>query len=98
MERDRFGWTHGDAARVICHHWNLPELLTEIIDRHLEIERINEPGVEPDALSAVILSSLLASSVDAQWSEQSLFEQGYARLARAEPLLRRIFSPRWSAS
>ena len=81
LERDRFGWTHGDAARVVCDQWNLPELLAEIISRHLETERLGEPGVKPDALAAVTLSALLPSTVDAEWSEQPLFEQSYARLA-----------------
>ena len=81
LERDRFGWTHGDAARVVCDQWNLPELLAEIISRHLETERLGEPGVKPDALAAVTLSALLPSTVDAEWSEQPLFEQSYARFS-----------------
>jgi len=80
LERDRFGWTHGDAACLVCQHWNLPESLTELIVRHLETERLDQPGLEPDALAAVILSGLLPSTIDSQWNEQALFEQGYARL------------------
>jgi hypothetical protein len=59
----------------------LPESLTEMIARHLETERLDQPGMEADALAAVILSGLLPASVDADWSEEPLFEQGYARLA-----------------
>jgi HD-like signal output (HDOD) protein len=81
LERERFGWTHGDAARVVCHQWNLPEPLTEMISRHLETERLDQPGAETDALGAVILSGLLPSSVDTDWSEEPLFEQSYVRLA-----------------
>ena len=81
LERERFGWTHGDAARVVCQQWNLPELLAEMIARHLETERLDQPGVEPNAMAAVILSALLPSTIDAEWNEQPLFEQSYARLA-----------------
>ena len=98
LERDKFGWTHGDAARVVCHHWNLPELLAEIIARHLEIERLEQPGLEADALAAVILSALLPSTVDAEWSEQPLFEQGYARWRRQGRPARKIFSRMWSVN
>ncbi|MGO9111788.1 MAG: HDOD domain-containing protein [Thermoguttaceae bacterium] len=86
LERAKFGWTHGDAARAVCHDWHLPESLTEMIARHLEIERFDRPAPEPDVSSAVILSALLPSSLDAEWIEQPLFEQSYLRLApRAGP-------------
>jgi HD-like signal output (HDOD) protein len=81
LERERFGWTHGDAAGILCGHWNLPESLCELIARHLELERINIPGAKADSLTTVILSSLLQSASDAQWSEKPLFEEAYARWA-----------------
>jgi HD-like signal output (HDOD) protein len=80
LELANFGWTHCDAARMVCDQWRLPESLSEMIARHTEIERLDGPAVKSDGLAAVILSALLPSSLDREWIEQPLFERSYVRL------------------
>lgn len=80
LERHSLGWTHADAGGMICRRWNLPEDLTVMVERHLDIDEFVDPvGAEAGA-AAIALSALLPSSMDSDWKERDLFEYHYRRI------------------
>lgn len=83
LERDRFGWTHADAAARMARQWNLPEEFAALIERHTDIDGLSVAGAAPELL-AVALSSLLPVVNDDEWSECGQFEGFYGQLCPAE--------------
>ena len=80
LEREKFGWTHADAATEIAQTWNLPADFARLISGHTDIEAVLAQGdAQPDQL-AVALSALLPSSSDETWTEVDQFEAAYARI------------------
>ncbi|HEX5446680.1 MAG TPA: HDOD domain-containing protein [Pirellulales bacterium] len=79
LERERFGWTHADAAAKMTRQWNLPEEFAALIERHTEIESLVQSGGSPGQL-AVALSSLLPAVTDDAWHQCEMFESYYRQL------------------
>jgi HD-like signal output (HDOD) protein len=80
LETELHGWTHAEAAGLICRLWNLPEGLTLRIENHLQLDGcLAEAGRQPSE-AAVALSSLLPSAADTVWPECQGFENTYERL------------------
>ena len=80
LERERFGWSHADAAAAMAGRWDLPDELTQPIAQHTEISKlIGDPASQPVAV-AVALSALLPATVDDYWTECAQFEEYYSRL------------------
>ena len=80
LEREKFGWTHADAATEIAQTWNLPDDFARLISSHTDIDAVLARGdARPDQL-AVTLSALLPSSSDETWTEVDQFEAAYAQI------------------
>ncbi|MGE3778613.1 MAG: HDOD domain-containing protein, partial [Pirellulaceae bacterium] len=70
LERDMFGWTHGEAGAEIARNWHLPESFGNLIAHHADLP----PGVPASPAARVIaLSSLLPSTCDSEWTERERF-------------------------
>ncbi|HEV3342162.1 MAG TPA: HDOD domain-containing protein [Pirellulales bacterium] len=83
LERERFGWTHADAASQMARQWNLPAEFADLIGRHTDFERlVADAGARPEQL-AVALSSLLPVASDDAWHECSRFAASYEQLCPA---------------
>jgi len=80
LERERFGWTHADAAARMARQWNLPEEFAALIERHTEIEALSTVAGTPPEQLAVALSSLLPVVNDDEWHECSQFSGCYRQL------------------
>ena len=80
LETELHGWTHAEAAGVICRLWNLPEGLTLRIENHLQLDGCLAEGGRQPSEAAVALSSLLPSAADTVWPECQGFESAYERL------------------
>jgi HD-like signal output (HDOD) protein len=83
LERERFGWTHAEAAGVMARGWSLPEEFAVLIETHADLVVLLENGSEPSKL-AVALSALLPSASDAEWGERQWFEETYTKLRGPE--------------
>ncbi len=49
LERERFGWTHADAAARLALQWNLPAEFAEVLRLHSSIDALAERQASPDA-------------------------------------------------
>lgn len=80
LERDRFGWTHAEAAGVMARGWSLPEQFADLVETHLDWQRwTGEEELNPGRVS-VSLSGLLPAATDPTWVDQESFEQTYRLL------------------
>jgi HD-like signal output (HDOD) protein len=79
LERDRFGWTHGEAAAQLCRTWNLPDAFVDLIEHHSDLDWLNENNGTPSQ-KAVAVSALLPAATDDDWHEFAQFEAAYAQL------------------
>lgn len=83
LEKDRFGWTHYDAAVRMGQQWNLPEEFITLIQHHTTLdEMMNDPQTPPGRL-AVALSALLPAGADDSWHECAQFERAFQKLCPA---------------
>jgi HD-like signal output (HDOD) protein len=70
LEQEKFGWTHADAAEIMCQGWKIPKDLSALMANHTQIEPfMDEPTRNPEQL-AVSLSALLPSVVNTHWFEE----------------------------
>jgi len=83
LERERFGWTHADAASQMARQWNLPAEFAELIGGHTDLERLLADGARPEQL-AVALSSLFPVASDDAWHECGQFAASYGQLCPAD--------------
>jgi HD-like signal output (HDOD) protein len=80
LERQVFGWTHAEAAGIICRQWNLPESFATLVENHLAMPpHLNTSGRSPNEL-AVALSSLLPVTADDGWVECAELERCYGEV------------------
>lgn len=83
LERERFGWTHADAAAQMARQWNLPEEFATLIEGHVQLDALTEGRADAGQV-AVSLSSLLPPVGDAAWHEQASFEAFYRQFCPAD--------------
>ena len=80
LERERFEWTHADAAATMARGWNLPDRFIELIQAHVDLDVwVAEPDKHQDRF-AVSLSAFLPSCRDSDWWNREKFEAAYAIL------------------
>jgi len=94
LERERFGWTHAEAASILARRWSLPEEFAELIECHTDFDRLVKQGATPGQV-AVSLSALLPSVQDATWYERDQFVDVFCQLTDSaestlQPLLAEI--------
>jgi HD-like signal output (HDOD) protein len=81
LERERFGWTHGEAAAEMARNWNLPREFADLVERHTNFDANTIERGLPPLQAAVTLSSLLPASSDATWNEAAAFDDAFQRWA-----------------
>jgi HD-like signal output (HDOD) protein len=79
LERQRFGWTHADAAAAMARGWKMPDDFARLLEQHTAAERLLDESAKPDQL-AVAISSLLPSISDERWTECSQFDAAYNKV------------------
>ena len=83
MERQLFGWTHGEAAAILCRVWKLPDGMAELVRGHNKLDvLLDDPSEDPARLS-VVLSSLLPAAADEGWPECAQLESSYEQITPA---------------
>jgi len=84
LERERFGWTHAEAAGVMARSWSLPENFATLIETHADLEDLLKDVAANSPAIAVSLSALLPATHDPQWSEREEFRSVYDKLRTAD--------------
>jgi HD-like signal output (HDOD) protein len=81
LERERFGWTHADAAATMARAWNLPDRFIELIQSHVDdMEQcVESPKTNLDRF-CVSLSAALPACSDPDWWHRDQFQTAYGRL------------------
>lgn len=77
LEQRKFGWHHGDAGRMMCQKWGLPDSFVDLIGCHTDFDE-SDPNPDPRWV-AVGMSTLLPSVVDAEWTDAERLGQIFAR-------------------
>jgi HD-like signal output (HDOD) protein len=93
LERERFDWTHADAAATMARAWNLPDRFIELIQSHTDLATwMVEPEQHLDRFS-VSLSAHLPACSDAEWWNRDTFELAYALVSdKGCPSIADLFS------
>lgn len=86
LELEELGWSHAQAGAMLARGWNLPDLFASAIERHVGSELGFSPAISPGS-QVIQLSSLLPSTCDAEWPEQSAFLQGFAGIGESRALV-----------
>jgi len=70
LELASHGWSHADAAEMMCVSWKIPDDLRNLLANHTKIEPyIERPTDNPEQL-VVSLSALLPSVTSNRWYEE----------------------------
>ena len=71
LEMQELGWTHADAAEMMCISWKIPEDLRALLANHTKIDPyVERPADNPEQL-VVSLSALLPTIVSNRWHEEN---------------------------
>ena len=84
LEREKYGWTHAEAAGVMARGWNLPDEFATLIDKHAQIEDLLAADDAQPGELAVGLSALLPASNDSAWHEFGRFEEVFNQLSSVD--------------
>jgi HD-like signal output (HDOD) protein len=79
LERERFGWTHADAACTLARGWSLPDDFAQLIQAHTQLDELLQRGATPGQ-AAVGLSALLPSVQDCSWHERQACCDAFCQL------------------
>jgi HD-like signal output (HDOD) protein len=83
LERERFGWTHAQAAAAMARGWKMPDDFAALLENHTSVdELLSAATAKPDQI-AVAISALLPSISDERWSECAHFDAVYNRVRPA---------------
>lgn len=92
LERERFGWTHAEAASLLARRWSLPDEFAELIACHAMFEELVSEGATPSQV-AISLSALLPSAEDALWYDREDFSEAFYQLTdSSEAALRQLLT------
>jgi HD-like signal output (HDOD) protein len=83
LEKERFGWTHAEAAGVMARGWSLPEEFAVLIEAHADLDELLAAADPNPSKVAVSLSALLPSASDPEWSERERFEAAMGKLRKS---------------
>ncbi len=79
-ERERFGWSHDQAAAIIASSWSLPEEFIRLIEGHTELQAALSKD-DPDlGQLAVCMSALLPAGADSAWHELPVLRDAFERV------------------
>ncbi len=83
LERQTFGWSHGQAGAMMARNWNLPDAFADLIESHEQIESYVDAAESSPGKLSVALSALLPTVADPLWTECAAFESYYERIMPA---------------
>jgi HD-like signal output (HDOD) protein len=84
LERERFGWTHAEAAAAMARGWKMPDDFAALLDNHAKVDDLlSAAAAKPDQI-AVAISALLPSISDERWTECAHFETVYNKVRPAD--------------
>jgi HD-like signal output (HDOD) protein len=83
LERERFGWTHAEAAAAMARGWKMPDDFAALLDNHIKIDDLLSTGTPRPDQVAVAVSALLPSVSDERWAECAHFEAVYNKIRPA---------------
>lgn len=87
LERERFGWTHADAAALLADGWKLPELLSQIVANHLDADSVTSGlSREMAERQIAVVASFLPMAVHDGWDERETFVELLELLAAGRPI------------
>jgi len=87
MEMAEHGWTHADAAEMMCKSWKIPDDLSILLAKHTEIDPyVEHPADNPEQL-VVSLSALLPSVALNRWHEEDKLRHYMLMLFPTQPTL-----------
>ncbi len=84
LERERFGWSHADAASELCKSWSFPEEFSRLVLHHTDPD-VFETSKDVGTLS-VALSSLLPNAAAETWTEREQFTSSLRKVSGAESI------------
>ncbi|MGL4943647.1 MAG: HDOD domain-containing protein [Thermoguttaceae bacterium] len=74
IERNRFGWTHADAAATLAEIWKLPEQLGKIVANHGDTDIVKRgPAKEIIEQQIAVVASFLPMTIREEWQEHETF-------------------------
>ncbi len=93
LEQTNFGWTHADAAALMCRTWSLPEEFATLIEAHCHLEELVAAEEKIPGKLAVALSALLPAASDKEWHDRERFLAAFNQLTAGK----RTTAPRFLA-
>jgi hypothetical protein len=92
IERQKFGWTHAEAAALMARNWSLPEEFSRLIEAHVDLDAAAAklPG-EPGPF-CVALSALLPAATDEHWHDHAAFIAGYTAARPQGPAVEEVLA------
>lgn len=87
LELASHGWSHADAAEMMCISWKIPEDLCQLLANHTKIEPyLERPAENPEQL-VVSLSALLPSVASNRWCEEDKLRSYMNQVFPTQPTL-----------
>ena len=93
LEQVNFGWTHANAAALMCRSWSLPEEFATLIEDHCHVEDLVAASDMNPGKIAVALSAMLPAASDKEWKECERFLAAFNQLAAGK----KVTAPRFLA-
>jgi HD-like signal output (HDOD) protein len=87
LERQRFGWTHADAAACMARNWSLPEEFAVLIEGHTDLEKAAANAKASPGVFSVALSAMLPSTADEAWHDHDRFIAAFTEACPAGRVL-----------
>ena len=87
LEMADHGWTHADAAEMMCKSWRIPDELGSLMGNHTKIDPYIDRPTEHVEQISVSLSALLPSVVWNHWPEEDKLRHYMNQLFPTKPTL-----------
>jgi HD-like signal output (HDOD) protein len=87
IEREKFGWTHADAAAQMARAWSLPEEFSRLIESHVDLEGTAAKLPAEPGPFCVALSALLPAAADETWSDRTTLVDAFTAARPDGPTL-----------
>ena len=87
LELTHQGWTHADAAEMMCKSWKIPEDLRTLMANHTKIEPYIERPMDNPAQLVVSLSALLPTIASSHWHEEKMLRHYMQTVFPTQPTL-----------
>ncbi len=83
LEKEVFGWDHGEVAAALVRNWCLPEEFASLIEHHPNFHALMASLPPTRDAACVALAALLPSCEDDEWREKEEFLSGLRQMSDA---------------